>query len=177
MGKEKRTEEGKRRHDLGKKIWYAEKKAETVRQEVQNGIELGYPGVRISNYWREKIERGETQILDTGDGKFISFKKAPNGYWRNHSTGKVLYLHREKMRLYLGMTQEQMKDYDVHHIDENKDNNDILNLKLLTRKEHNRIHSRRNEDSKRHVCKRCGRTYYANASKSMFYCNRCGGNS
>lgn len=83
---EKRTEEGKRRHDLGKKIWYAEKKAEKTRNEIQNGIDLGYPGVRISDYWRVKIERGETQILDTGDGGFIPFTKAPNGYWRNHST-------------------------------------------------------------------------------------------
>lgn len=89
--------------------------------------------------------------------------------------GKVLYLHREKMRCYLGMTQEQMKDYDVHHIDENKDNNELSNLKLLTRKEHNKIHNKRNEDSKRHVCKKCGRTYFASVSKSTDICNRCGG--
>lgn len=46
----------------------------------------GYPGVRISDYWRNKIEKGKTQILDTKDGGFIPFSKAPNGYWRNHST-------------------------------------------------------------------------------------------
>lgn len=46
----------------------------------------GYPGVRISDHWRNKIEKGETQILDMKDGTFIPFKKAPNGYWRNHST-------------------------------------------------------------------------------------------
>lgn len=101
----------------------------------------GYPGVRISDYWRKKIEAGETQILDTKDGGFIPFRKAPNGYWRNNSNG-VKYLHREKMRLYLGFTKEQMKGYEVHHIDENKDNNDITNLKLLTKKEHQQHHSK-----------------------------------
>lgn len=83
---EKRTEEGKRRHDLGKKIWYAEKRAKKCESELKNGEELGHPGVCISDYWKEKILAGETQILDTRDGRFISFKKAPNGYWRNHST-------------------------------------------------------------------------------------------
>lgn len=37
---EKRTEEGKRRHDLGKKIWYAEKKADKEMNELRNGWEL-----------------------------------------------------------------------------------------------------------------------------------------
>lgn len=83
---EKRTEEGKRRHDLGKKIWYAEKRAKKRESELKNGEELGYPGVYISDYWKEKIQTGETQILNTEDGGFIPFKKALNGYWRNHST-------------------------------------------------------------------------------------------
>ena len=37
---EKRTEEGKRRHDVGKKIWYEKKKQEKVIQEEENGIKL-----------------------------------------------------------------------------------------------------------------------------------------
>lgn len=134
----------------------------------------GYPGVHISNYWREKIEKGETQILDMKDGTFLPFRKAPNGYWRNNSNG-VKYLHREKMRLYLGFTEEQMRGYEVHHIDEDIDNNDLSNLKLLTKTEHHKIHDRRNKDSKRHVCKKCGRTYFASVSKSIDICNRCGG--
>lgn len=134
----------------------------------------GYPGVHISNHWREKIEKGETQILDMKDGTFLPFRKAPNGYWRNNSNG-VKYLHREKMRLYLGFTEEQMRGYEVHHIDEDIDNNDLSNLKLLTKAEHHKIHDKRNKDSKRHVCKRCGRTYYASISSSIFYCDRCGG--
>ena len=37
---EKRTEDGKRRHDLGKKIWYAKTKADREMNELRNGWEL-----------------------------------------------------------------------------------------------------------------------------------------
>lgn len=87
--------------------------------------------------------------------------------------GRVLYLHREKLRRYLNLTEEQMRDYEVHHINGDKDNNDISNLKLVTKKEHHQIHDRRSETSKRHVCKKCGRTYRAYESESIFYCNNC----
>ena len=145
---EKRTEEGKRRHDLGKKIWYAEKRANKREHELQNGAELGYPGVCISDYWKKKILNGTTQILDMKDGTFLPFRKKANGYWYNNSNG-VKYLHREKLKQYLGMTDEEMKIYEVHHIDENKDNNDISNLKLVTKKEHSEIHSRTLTDEQR----------------------------
>lgn len=169
---EKRTEEGKRRHDLGKREWYAKVRLKKMEHEQNNGIELGYPGVRISDYWKEKILNREVQILIV-DGKMTAYKKAPNGYWRNHSNNKVKYLHREKMRLYLGFTEQEMEGYEVHHIDGNPNNNDLENLKLLTKNEHHKLHDRRSETSKRHVCKRCGRTYYASVSDSVYYCNRC----
>lgn len=173
---EKRTEEGKRRHELGKKLWYAEKRLKLITHEQNNGLELGYPGVRISDYWKEKILSGQTQILIV-NGEMIPFRKKSNGYWYNNSwKGTTVYLHREKMKLYLGFTEEQMQGYEVHHIDENPDNNELTNLRLVTAKEHHEIHDKRNKKSKRHVCKICGRTYSSNVSKSMFKCDRCGGN-
>lgn len=168
---EKRTAEGWARHELGKKIWYKKKQKEKIAHELLNGEELGYVNVRISDYWRKRIEAGEIQIL-IKDGVMVPFRKAPNGYWRNNSKG-VIYLHREKLRLHLGLTNEQMENYDVHHIDGNKDNNDIMNLQLLTREQHNRLHAVRSKDSKRHVCIKCGRTYYSSVSSSEYICNRC----
>lgn len=170
---EKRTEEGKRRHDLGKKIWYANTRMKKINREQNNGLELGYPGVRISDILKEKILSGKTQILVVS-GEAIPFRKKANGYWYNNSwRSTTVYLHREKMRLYLGFTEEQMENYEVHHKDGNPDNNDLDNLKLLTKEEHHKIHDRRSKSSKRHVCKKCGRTYYASVSKSIYYCNRC----
>lgn len=170
---EKRTEEGKRRHDLGKREWYAKVRLKKIEHEQNNGLELGYPGVRISDRWKEKILSGETQILVI-NGKMIPFRKKNNGYWYNNSwKGTTVYLHREKIRLYLGFTEQEMEGYEVHHIDENPDNNDLKNLKLLTKDDHHKLHDRRSKTSKRHVCKRCGRTYYASVSDSVYYCNRC----
>lgn len=172
---EKRTEEGKKRHDLGKKLWYEKKKSEQIQSELRNGAELGYPGVQISDYLRGKIERGETQILVV-DGEIIRFrKKVGNGYWFNNHTGKILYLHREKLRLFLGLSEDQMKSYDVHHLDGNIDNNEITNLQLLSKSAHQKIHATRSEQSIRHVCKSCGRTYHSSVSHSVNVCDRCGG--
>lgn len=174
---EKRTEEGKRRHDLGKKIYYEKKKAEKITHELNNGAKLSYPGVRISDTLKEKILSGKTQILVV-NGEVIPFRKKANGYWYNNSwKSNTVYLHREKMRIELDLTEEQMEGLDVHHKDGNKDNNDIENLQLMSREKHNQLHGilNRSEDSKRHVCKKCGRTYYASVSKSVYYCNRCGG--
>lgn len=174
---EKRTAEGKRRHDLGKKIYYEKKKLEKIVHEQNNGLELGYPGVRISDVLKEKILTGKTQILVV-NGNVIPFRKKENGYWFNNSwKSNTVYLHREKVRLELDLTEEQMEGLDVHHKDLNKDNNDIENLQLMSREKHNQLHGilNRNEGSKRHVCKRCGRTYYSSVSSSVYYCDRCGG--
>ena len=75
---EKRTEEGKRRHDLGKKIWYANKRLKLIQHEQDNGLELGHPGVRISDSLKEKILTGKTQILVV-NGEAIPFRKKANG--------------------------------------------------------------------------------------------------
>lgn len=172
---EKRTEEGKRHHDLGKRKWYAEFRLKKIKHEQNNGLELGYPGIRISDYWKEKILSGKTQILVV-NGEMIPFRKKSNGYWYNNSwKNTIVYLHREKMRLYLGFTRQEMEGYEVHHIDGNPDNNDLKNLKLLTKDEHHKLHDKRSKTSKRHICKKCGRAYYASVSNSMYYCNRCGG--
>jgi hypothetical protein len=53
-------------------------------------------------------------------------------------------------------------DYHVHHKDENKTNDSLDNLELLVGKEHNRIHSHRNDiwregpDGPERKCARCG---------------------
>lgn len=172
---EKRTPEGKAKHDLGKKLYYEKKKQEKIEHEIQNGLEILGKRVRLSDFVKEKILSGKTQVLIIG-GEVVQFrKKVGNGYWfnNNNKTGKVLYLHREKYKQEFGLTEDQMKGYEVHHIDGNKDNNNILNLKLLTTEEHHKIHDKRNEAAKRHVCKKCGRTYWSSVSKSVNICDRC----
>lgn len=64
------------------------------------------------------------------------FRKDKNtGYWLCSTLHKRLHIY-----IYEKYNGKIPKGYEVHHIDHNKDNNEIDNLKLLTRKEHNKIH-------------------------------------
>ena len=155
---------------------YREKlKLKKIVYEQNNGMELGYPGIRISNFIKEKILSGKTQILVI-NGKIIQFHKdCVTGYWVNNTFG--LRLHREKLRLELGLTKEQMKNYDVHHIDGNKDNNDISNLQLINKIQHVTMHAKEQLHTKIvKICEWCGEEYESSsnvAHKQRFCSNKC----
>jgi hypothetical protein len=63
------------------------------------------------------------------------WKTAGDGYWRR----KGSYLHRE---VYFGTYGNIPHGWHVHHIDNNRDNNRIDNLKAMPGKQHNSGHSK-----------------------------------
>lgn len=63
-----------------------------------------------------------------------------NGYYHAHYGDKVKLLHRVVWEYYNG---EIPSNYHVHHIDGNKDNNDISNLELIDSHEHLSYHSKK----------------------------------
>jgi len=76
--------------------------------------------------------------------KFIKDKKT--GYYLSGNIdGKRYRLHRYVWEYYNGIIP---KGYDIHHKDHNKDNNNIDNLELLTKKEHIEIHKHLDEKLK-----------------------------
>lgn len=155
---------------------YREKlKLKKIAHEQNNGLELGYPGIRISDFIKEKILSGKTQILVI-DKKVIQFHKdCVTGYWVNNTYR--LRLHREKLRLELGLTKEQMEGLDVHHIDGNKDNNDISNLQLINKIKHVTTHAKEQVHEKIiKICEWCGEEYESSsnvAHKQRFCSNKC----
>lgn len=74
------------------------------------------------------------------------YYKQKTGYYQIAETNKRKQLgverrlHRAIWKFYNG---EIPKGYQIHHKDENKDNNDISNLELLSASEHAKRHSRR----------------------------------
>lgn len=79
-------------------------------------------------------------------------------------TGRV-YTHRHVMMLKLGRVISS--DEYVHHIDENKLNNNEDNLVIMSPKDHAHLH---NGEKKELQCKSCGKTFRAN-SKKKYYCS------
>lgn len=71
-------------------------------------------------------------------------KDDKTGYYLN-STHR-LRLHRY---VYQCEVREIPKGYEIHHIDMNKDNNDVSNLQLLSRSEHRKVHASLLSDEKR----------------------------
>ena len=72
------------------------------------------------------------------------FVKEKSGYWQCSAIHKRLHTY-----IYEKYNGEIPKGMQVHHIDHNKDNNEIDNLQLLTREEHNKIHyAEMNEEEK-----------------------------
>ena len=78
----------------------------------------------------------------------LKFKKdKKTGYYLStYIEGKRKRLHRYMYEKYKGTIP---KGYQVHHIDHNKDNNEIDNLTLLSNKEHKLLHGRELTDEQR----------------------------
>lgn len=81
------------------------------------------------------------EVIYFNNLKFVKDKKS--GYYRNSTTRERL--HRYIYEYYKGKIE---KNCEIHHIDFNKENNDISNLQMLTKKEHKKIHKLLTEKQK-----------------------------
>ena len=80
------------------------------------------------------IQYIENTNLAYCDGyKFRKDKKS--GYWLCSTLNKRLHVY-----IYEKYNGKIQKGMQVHHVDHNKDNNEINNLRLVSRKEHSKIH-------------------------------------
>lgn len=105
-------------------------------------------------------------------------QQAFNGsiYYKNKNHlhyDKCTNIHREVFRYYNGKIPE---GYDIHHIDNNPNNNDISNLQMLTRLEHRAIHSK---PSVRKICPYCGKEFTLKhpSEKKKFCSTKCSSQS
>jgi len=79
-----------------------------------------------------------------------------NGYWMENGY-KVIYLDGNKsIKEHIKIMQDSIgreltEDEVVHHIDEDRLNNDIGNLRLMTRGEHSRLHRNKEKADGKHL--------------------------
>lgn len=79
----------------------------------------------------------------------IKFTPSGNGYYRATSRSGHISLHRYKYEKEVGKIPI---DYDIHHKDGNKQNNELNNLECISKSDHTRLYGNRgNQHTKRNT--------------------------
>ena len=115
----------------------------------------------------------KVEQIDDNHQKFngIIYRRDKSNHYQS-----TFHLHRAVYAYYYG---EIPAGYVIHHIDHNTENNDITNLQLLTKSEHQKIH---NPDGspvapphspKQFICEHCGKEYTAIDVGNNKYCPDC----
>lgn len=155
------------------RAWCERRKQKLHEHELSNGVELGLGEVRVSDFVKNKILSGRTKALIINE-KLVLFHKNTEGYWVNNSTfHKEILLHREVIKKELGLTDEDLTGKEIHHIDKNKDHNEIQNLKIMSKSEHARHHLVSTRMKIKKICEWCGEEYETYINKSRFCSSKC----
>lgn len=133
-------------------------------QVLRDNAENDFERHRINVLERDLIKPPVVEQIDETHQKFLGFtyRTEPKGHFVRNQ-----FIHRDVWQYYCG--DIPAGDYEIHHIDHNKANNDISNLQLLTRTEHGKLHTGhlRNPDKK---CPTCGKIFHPRYSKQK-YCS------
>lgn len=117
-------------------------------------------------YYDACSSRGNMNTYAVFNGN--KYYKVKGGYFKQ-SKFPHTFLHHDVWE-YHG--NKLLPGYDLHHKDENKRNNNIENLEMLTTKEHSRLHML--EKEKVIKCKLCGKEFVSAGSiPNACYCPAC----
>lgn len=119
---------------------------------------------RIKVLERDLTAPPQVEIIDETHQKFngVTYKKNSQGHFAN-----FFPIHRAVWIYCNGEIPEG--DYEIHHVDKDKANNDIFNLQCLTRVEHHRIHMK-TAPAREHICKNCGKVFTSTSTKGHVSC-------
>ena len=97
-----------------------------------------------------------------------AFRKTSGGYYDRCES-----LHGAIYEKFYGI--KIPKEYSIHHVDGDKNNNDVSNLQMLTRSEHQKKHTAcQFKTKKKFVCIVCGKEYEAiNNGHNCFCSSKC----
>lgn len=139
--------------------------------ELRTLAENDFERHRIDVLERDLHEPPQVEVIDEEHQKFdgIIYRKQ-----KGNCRGHYVYgnsLHRVVYQYYHGAIPA---DYDIHHVNENKDDNNADNLICLSRSKHRRLHGGKTLKDKplRHmnkICKACGSPFMGKSNRE--YCS------
>src|SRR3954469_7052558 len=123
----------------------------TTFQNVQNILRNNVDSDRLAFEKALRYSRSKMSTQNPMSGKNLSQHHsyvgqilAPGGYLQEKINGQYVLCHRAVFAAALGI--EKLPPWlDVHHIDENKMNNSIDNLALVSKVAHGKLHSKKSK--------------------------------
>ena len=157
-----------------------------MSQEVLNALEIlknaaenDFERHRIAVLEKDLQEPPKIEVIDENHQRFngISFRKRKDGHYGT----PMLFIYRAVYMYYYG---EIPKGTIIHHIDNNKSNNNIDNLKIMTPAAHRHLHggNGRTPNTKQVVnkteyvkkCAWCGKEFKTFVKKTKCCSSQCG---
>ena len=131
---------------------------------LRNAAENDFERHRLDVLERDLTSPPVVEVIDETHQKFdgVIFLKSKSGHYL-----QTVSIHRAVWSYNYG--EPTSNEYDVHHIDKDKANNNISNLQLLTKSEHRKIHTAEQIEK---ICPVCGEKFYViPARKKKIYCS------
>lgn len=138
---------------------------DTLSNAAQNDFEL----LAIERLYQALFNPPAIEIIDDRHQKFngVTYTKQKGGHFLHYAS-----IHRAVYQYYCG---EIPDGYDIHHIDEDKDNNELDNLLCVTPADHRILHNLldRFPDRKLHefTCENCGKKYFSASNGRNRFCS------
>jgi len=131
-----------------------------LREHAENDFEHH----RLDVLERDLTAPSTVEVIDDTHQKFngVIYRKNKKGHYAN-----FLPIHRAVWIYHNGEMPEG--DYEIHHIDTDKANNDISNLQCLTKAEQHRVHMK-TAPAREHICKNCGKKVTSTSTKGHVGC-------
>ena len=131
---------------------------------LRNAAENDFERHRLDVLERDLTAPPKVKVIDEKTQSFngVAYHVNNSGHFDKH----LIQLHRVVWKYCIG---DIPKGMHVHHRDENKANNHISNLQLLTPAEHKALH-RRTAKKKEYTCEFCGKKFLSSSTNLSRFC-------
>lgn len=131
-----------------------------LREHADNDFERH----RLAVLERDLTAPPKVEVVDDTHQRFngIVYSKNKQGHYAN-----FFPIHRAVWIYHNSEMPEG--DYEIHHVDTDKANNDISNLQCLTKAEYHRVHLK-TAPAREHICENCGKKFISTSTKGHVGC-------